>query len=118
MRLESERLSAISNCQSPIVDCEMPRNLPSLGIQLEICNWKSAMFSVPAFFANERFVVGGRKQATQFGWILERDLNHPGLVGIFIDLFRGGRQFTIHVRDRSTRRRVQIGNRLHRLYRA
>ena len=72
----------------------------------------------PALFGDELLIVGGREQRVQFSRIFQRDLDHPGAVRIFIDLFRRRRQFAVHFGHRAGNRRVQIGDRLHRFHRA
>ena len=71
---------------------------------------------VSAFLVHEFFVIGRRQQAVQLARILERHLEHPGLVRILINLLRSGRQFSIHLSHGARSRRIEIRHRLHRFY--
>ncbi len=52
-------------------------------------NRQSAIL-VSTFFVDEFLIISSREQAVEFAGVLELDLDDPGAVRIFIDLFGRG----------------------------
>src|SRR5215468_8411890 len=74
--------------------------------------------SMSCFFCYEFLVVGGGEKAVKFAGIFQRHLQHPGAVGVFVDLLRRRRQISIHFRHSTGGRRKKVRHGLDRLHRA
>src|SRR5438445_5150440 len=67
-----------------------------------------------AFLRYKLLVVGGGEQRIQFARIFELDLQHPGVVRVFIYLLGRGGQLVVNLSHGSRRGRIQIRDRFYR----
>ena len=66
------------------------------------------------FFRHKFLVVGGREQTVEFAGILQRDLDHPRAVGIFINFFWRRGQFAVDFSYGAGNGGEQVRHSLHR----